>query len=188
MRHILLGLILVTLSNCFVHKTFSGQILSIVDSLPSPGGEVKINNKEVIISDSSGRFTLSTTKRKIRLSDLSIFPRFDTVLHRRSLTTPVKLYSSVPIDSTLALFDLAHNTIRLLCGGGFNGLGPMPFDKDFETLYSVRYWYLDCVMPSHKELNSYNNVVAGYLDKKYGNERRYKVRGDVHNITRKVDR
>ena len=183
-----MGFILVAFSNCFVHKTFSGQILSIVDSLPSPGGEVKINNKEVIISDSSGRFSFSTTKRKIRLSDLSMFPRFDTVFYRRSFTTTIKLYSSVPIDSTLALFDITHNTIRLLCGGGFRSLGPMPFDKDFETLYSVRYWYLDCIVPSQKELSAYNNAVADYLDKKYGTVWRYKVRGDVHNLTRKVDR
>lgn len=188
MRYILLGPVLIASSYCFGQQTFSGQILSIVDSLPIHGScPIRVDNKKLIFSDSSGIFTISTTKRKIRLTiePATIF-RLDTVVNLKSLTTPIKLFIPLPIDSTLALFDIAHNRIQIFCGGGYAPIGPMPSDKDFEALYSVKYLFLDCVVPPLAGLESYNKAVADYLDKKYGDEWRQKLRPNVFNIWRKV--
>lgn len=186
MRNILSGLAMAASFSCFGQQTFNVQILSIVDSLPVPGSLIKIDNKKLITSDSLGSLTILTTKRKIRLTLYSAINQVDTVVYIKSISTPIKIFIPARIDSALAVYHIKHNKLLLFCGGGIAPLAPMPSDKIFEALYLIKYHLLDCSLPPLEELYSYNKIVADYLDKKYGNEWRQKVRPDVFYVTRKV--
>jgi len=173
--------------NCFGQQTISGQICSIADSLPVPGCLIRVSSHKLITAGSNGAFTIKTIKKRIRLTaEPSFIQRLDTIIYTHAIKALVKLYSSAPIDSVLARFDIAHNRARLFCGGGYAPMAPLPSDGDYEKLYHVKYLMLDCVMPSINELNSYNKVIAEYLDKKYGTVWRQKVRPDVFYVTRRT--
>jgi hypothetical protein len=185
MRNILLGLTFIVSSGCFGQQTLTGQILSILDSLPVPGSSIVIDNKKLITADSSGRFTISTSKRKTRLTIASFTNHgVDTLIKIKSLTTPIKLFILPSPGPALALYDIKQNNIQLFCGGGFAPMARMSADKDFEAQYAVKYLMLGCMMPPKTGLESYNKTVADYLDKKYGNEWRRKVRTDVFYVTK----
>jgi hypothetical protein len=185
MRNIFLSLGFIISCGCFGQNALTGQILSIVDSLPVSGCSITYGNKNLITADSSGIFTISTSRRKIRLTIASFpNPDFDTLVKVKSFAAPIKLFVPPPFGSALALYHIRQNKIQLFCGGGFAPLASMPADKDFETQYAVKYWILDCRMPEDADLQSYNKTVADFLDKKYGKEWRQKVRPDVFFVTK----
>ena len=189
MRNLFLIATILFCLNCSGQQTYSVQVFSIVDSLPIPGNYIRIDNKKLIQSDSNGVFTFTTAKRNVRLTiEPSTIHRVDTVISTKSVSSLIRLYTSMPIDSSLALFDIKNGRARLFCGGGYAPLAPMPSDKDFEMKYSVKYLLLDCLMPSVTELNSYNKIISEYLDKKFGETWRQSVRPDVFYVTRKASR
>lgn len=83
-------------------------------------------------------------------------------------------------DSALALNDIKQNNIQLYCGGGIAPRALSSQDKSFERQFLVKYHILGCTMPPRDGLRAYNQVIACYLDKKYGTTWRFRLRQDVY--------
>ena len=176
-------------SSCFAQQVVTGKVYSIVNGSSLSTTTLRIDKKQLIQTDTNGVFTITTSKRKIRISIVpeNIY-RFDTSLFVNSLTDTLKLFIAHPIDSLLATYDIDHNLVQLFCGGGIAPLAPMPSDKIFESKYAVKYHMLDCLMPSITDLISYNQRVALYLDTKYGVDWRQTVRPDIFGVSKKAYR
>lgn len=162
------------------------KILSIADSLPVKNYPFRLTKKTIVISDSTGMVNMSTNKKRIRIKNLWRPPNsFDTTVRVKEPGDTIIIYAIHGFDSSQAKFDIAHNIIQLFCGGGIIVLGPREGDSDFEKEYGVHYNLMDCVVAdTHENLAAYNNLVAEYLDKKYGPAWRSKLRPDVHGITK----
>ena len=180
-------IVLLFSTSCFAQRTIIGRVYSITTGIPLSNISLRLDNQQRIQADTTGVFEIKTTKRKIKLSVIpeNIF-HLDTVIFANSVTDTIHLFVPYPIDSSLADYDIKHDQIQLFCGGGIAPLAPLPSDKIFENKYSVRYHMLDCVMPGIRELNSYNQKVALYLDSKYGLDWRLTVRPDIFGVTRKT--
>lgn len=186
MRYIIFLSFFFTSSNLFGQPTIKGQILSIVDSLPIPDIQIRVDNKKILNADSSGIFTIVTSKRKIRLSCVYGFLHsFDTLITVARADGHIKLYTIGTIDSSVAKYDLVDNQSVLFCGGGFLCAPHMYNDEGFKSEYNVQYYLLGCVMPAIEGLISYNKAVANNLDAKFGLLWRDKLRYDVHGVSRK---
>lgn len=173
--------------DCFSQHILHGQLLSIVDSTAVPGCSISINEKKHFETDSNGFFNIPTSRKYLHIiiSPKSIH-RVDTIINRKSTSSLLKLFSSIPIDSALALFDLKNNRAVLFCGGGLFHSGSFPTDKEFEEKYSIKYVMLDCAVPPLYQLDSYNKVIANHLDSIFGNSWRNIVRPDVFYVSRKA--
>jgi hypothetical protein len=162
---------------------YQGQILSLVDSTPVPRFSIRVDNKSIIATDSSGYFSATTKKNRVRLSTIFGLHGFDTTLNNKD---NIKLYAAKFYDSILATYDVQHGTIMLFCGVAFAPMAPMQRDKDFEKKYNVRYYIVGDFLPSSvAQMTSYNMVVADYLDRKYGKGWRLEIRHDVLGLMQK---
>lgn len=168
----------------FGQNVFKGQILSIVDGSPVTNFDFRVDKKEFGTTDSSGFFSITTRKNKVRLSTIFGIYGFDTTL-KNSNNHDLKLYTVQNYDSTLADYEIRQNKYRFFCGRAVAPLAPMPSDKDFEKQYNTSYYIIGDYLPSSIEkMTAYNKVVADYLDKKYGKEWRTKVRPDVLGVNK----
>ena len=185
MRHFLFLLTLFVAVKTWGQNTFTGQMLSIIDSTPLKNFYFRVNQGELSKTDSLGYFSITTHKKKVRVSTFGSNHGLDTILSN-SHSYYVKLYTIQHVDSTLAVFDIQQNNLQLFCGTSIAPLAPMPADKDFEKAYQTRYCIIGDFLPSSiQQMSAYNKVVANYLDNKYGTEWRTQVRPDVLGLTKK---
>lgn len=178
---------LLFLVKSYGQNDFRGQILSIVDSTPIPHFSLKVDNKELVKTDSLGFFSLSGSKSKIKLTTIFDLHGFDTIIN---ITTrkSIELYSVQIFDSTLAKHDLKHGQVFLFCGVAFAPMAFMQSDKEFEKKYHVQYYIVGDFLPSSiAQMRSYNLIVAGYLDKRFGVDWRAEIRRDALGITKTVN-
>lgn len=81
----------------------------------------------------------------------------------------------------LAQTDIRKGNIKfLLMGGIFSSV--KKGQQVFEKKYKIKYSDFGCVMPSGLSIPDYNNIVALYMDKKFGKGWRGSVRRDVMGI------
>lgn len=147
-----------------------GQVRSIVDNKPVPYFRLQTGKKQAVYTDSTGLFSVSTKKNKVKLSfDYTINVSVDTTLFITDSLTPVTLFTANSWDSSQATYDIAHNTIWLFCCFGFFVIAPTPQDAEFEKEFGVTYFIVGDAPPAPVDrLRSYNRVVGEYLDRKYG--------------------
>ena len=74
---------------------------------------------------------------------------------------------------------MKNNQVYLYLPGGFVGSPKLKWDDKFEEKYGLRFISQGCVRSSADNEAAYNQVVFSYLDKKYGNKWRAKIRKDV---------
>lgn len=159
---------------------FHGQILSIADSTPISHFSIRLNSKKVITTDSAGFFSVTTSKKKIRLTTIFDLHHLDTTLTIKDNNNGIKLYTAGIRDSILAAYDIKHGIVLLFCGVAFAPMAPTQRDKDFEKRFNLQYYIVGDFHPSSvSQMASYNKVVADYLDKIFGTGWRAGVRGDV---------
>jgi hypothetical protein len=94
----------------------------------------------------------------------------------------VLMSDSTKINSVkLAKDDIKKGYVNFLIHGG---IAPKYFKNQnvFEEKYKVKYRDFGCVMPANVSITDYNNVVAQYLDKKFGLKWRSEVRKDIVGI------
>ncbi len=170
---------------CLGQRNLSGVVYSKLTGKPIPDFAFRMGKRKLIIADSLGFFNITTEKNRLK-----IFPEFiswqDTTLLTDLIDDTIRLYFAYPIGADLARYDIDNNHIQFYCGGGISPMAMKPADKEFQTKYSVIYHMLDCFMPSVADLNSYNQVMALYLDNKFGTDWRKKVRMDIFGVTRAV--
>ena len=184
MRHFLFSLTFFVAIKTWGQNTFTGQMLSIIDSTPLSNFYFSVNQRELNKTDSLGYFSITTHKKEVRVSTFGRNHGLDTIL-TNSHNYQVKLYTIQHVDSATAVFDIQQNNLQLFCGASITPLAPMPTDKDFEKAYQTRYYIIGDFLPSStQQMTAYNKVVAYYLDTKYGTEWRSKVRPDVLGVTR----
>ena len=81
----------------------------------------------------------------------------------------------------LAMADIKAGNLKFLLRGGIVTTyrkGQVVFEKK----YKLKYYDFGCVMPANISIDDYNNIVADYLDEKFGLSWRNEVRKDVVGI------
>jgi hypothetical protein len=112
---------------------------------------------------------------------------FDTTINSNNITQLTLLLERNVTDSLIwigigkgkALDDINKNKILLYMPSGFITPTLLPEDTLFENKYSVEYTSTGCIKYNGDNLPEYNATIATYLDKKYGNRWRKKVRKDI---------
>lgn len=184
MGRIILSLLFILFTaTAFCQGNIVGKVYSIADSTPVAGISISINNKFVARSDSNGIFPLGTNKKKITLSTEFGYP---TTFNVNDIADTIKIFVYAPINSQLAQYDILHGRIQFYCGGGIAPMAISPADKSFEKTYNVNYHLFDCMIPERSRLISYNQIIAIYLDKKFGTGWREQVRPDIWGVTREI--
>jgi hypothetical protein len=157
-----------------------GQIFSINNNQPAPNAVISINKKQ-ITTDSTGKFEVEVSKKKVRVGGgRSPIHWLDTTFIVNKVTQPIKLYIANNLDSSLAQYDIANNNLRLLCDAGFVVMAFTERDREFEREFNVRYYLMGCIVPPMKDIYSYNKTIADHLDKKYGTTWRSKVTRNIY--------
>lgn len=166
----------------FGQDSLKGQVLSVIDSTPIPHFSIRVNDKSLVSTDESGKFSIPIRNGKLRLASIFGLHGFDTTIKSKT-SGSISLYSAQFYDSTLAKYDIQHGTIWIFCGVAFAPLAPMESDNEFENKYHVRYYIVGDFLPSSvAQMTSYNLVVADYLVRRYGTKWRAELRSDVLGI------
>ena len=166
---------------------FHGQILSVADSTPISHFSIRVNNKKIITTDSVGFFSVTTSKKKIRLTAIFGLHYFDTTLTIKNNSNGIRLYTAGIYDSALAAYDIQFGKLILFCGVAFAPMASTRWDKDFEKKFNLQYFIVGDFLPSSvPQMESYNKVIADYLDKLFGQEWRLQLRRDVLGIPKKA--
>jgi hypothetical protein len=186
MRTFLIILSVLFSVSSFGQDSLRGQILSVIDSTPIPRFSIRVNGKDLVVTDGNGIFSIATKKDKVRLASTFGHHGFDTTVNRKT-SQQLELYSTSVYDSTLAKYDVQHKTMRIFCGVAFAPMARMSSDDEFEKKYHVRYYVVGDFLPSSvAQMTSYNLVVADYLDRRYGTKWRQELRSDVLGIFKTV--
>jgi hypothetical protein len=163
--------------NAIGQNIIRGRVLTIMDSNPIPGFVVQFGKKQFTTTDSTGSFSISTKKRKKKLS----FPfartksKDTTIFISDSLTNFTLLSFVTTWDSSQAKYDIQNNTMLLFCCSGFYVMFP---GNELEKKFGVKYSIIGDDPPARIEkLRTYNSVIIQYLDKKYGEQWRKIARG-----------
>jgi len=82
------------------------------------------------------------------------------------------------INKGKAIEDIENGEINILIS---SGIAPVEYkaDRKFMKKYNVNFKDLGCEAIAQESLIEYNKVVFEYLDKKYGNKWRRKIRKDI---------
>lgn len=186
MRTFLIFLLILFSVNCFGQDSLRGQVLSVTDNTPMSHFSIRVNSKDLVVTDANGNFVVPIKKDKVRLASIFGHHGFDTTVTNKT-NQELQLYSASTYDSTLAKYDIQHRTIRIFCGVAFAPMAQMSSDNEFEKKYHLKYYVVGDFFPSSvAQMTSYNLVVADYLDKLYGIKWRSELRSDVLGIFKTV--
>jgi hypothetical protein len=190
MRLAILILTILLVSKSDAQYVYRGQVFSAITRRRINFGSVHLitvsgtgrYGKEVSKVDSLGYFTFSLkdTSNVQIIVDCGLNGR----TRQRIFYSDSLIIISIKMDCfeynvDRAKKDIADNKIHLLCDFGYEKYKFTPADSAFEKKYGITYQsfgdspiWLDCMF-------LYNNTVAEYLDKKFGNSWRNDVRWDV---------
>ena len=162
----------------FGQKTIHGKILSVGDNNPVSNFFLKAGRKQFIGTDSTGTFSFSTKKSKIKLSfPYTMTKSKDTIIFTSDASTSVVLFTHLTWDSSQAKYDIEHNDIKLFCCFGFLVTAPTQKDKDFEKEFGIKYYIMGDAPPAPiDKLQTYNITIGKYLDRIHGTEWRKKTK------------
>ncbi len=186
MRTFLIFLWVLFSVNSFGQDSLRGQVLSVVDNTPIPHFSIRVNGKDLVVTDANGNFVVPIKKDKVQLASIFGHHGFDTTVNSKT-NQKLLLHSAYVYDSTLAKYDLQHKTIRIFCRVAFAPVAQMSSDNEFEKKYHLRYYVVGDFLPSSiAQMISYNLVVADYLDRRYGTKWRAELRSDVLGIFKTI--
>jgi hypothetical protein len=170
----------------FGQDSLRGKVLSVIGSKPIPRFSIRVNGKDLVVTDANGNFAIAARKDKVRLASIFGHHGFDTTVNAKT-NQELQLYSASAYDSTLATYDIQHGTMRVFCGVAFAPMARMLSDDEFEKKYHVRYYVVGDFLPSSvAQMTSYNLVIADYLDRRHGTKWRAELRSDVLGIFKTV--
>jgi hypothetical protein len=178
MRLIIFFLSILMQFTVFGQKTIHGKILSMGDNIPISHLIFKTGKKQFIVTDSTGSFFISTTKKKIKLSfPYTMTKSKDTTISTSDMLTNVVLFTYLTWDSSQAKYDIANNDMKLFCCSGFLIQAHTKKEKKFENEFGVKYYIIGDAPPAPIEkLRTYNITIGKYLDRIYGTEWRKKTK------------
>ncbi len=126
----------------------------------------------------------STVNCQVRTKTNKNYSGEDSIA-KEKIKRSIAYAKSIPVDSTIALNDIASHHIKFYCRSGRGGQGRTNEDTDFENRFSVHYLLFGCVIwQPERQIIAYNNMMAAYLDRMYGTAWRTLARRDIVGVTK----
>ncbi len=119
-----------------------------------------------------GRFGYSKTDTTI------VIDGYDDKIENFNLT----IFEKCQLNRESALQDIKTGKIKLLIQGGMVPKTNNKFDNEFEKEYNLNYYDFGCTYIGNECMEDYNKTIFEYLDDKYGNRWKKKIRKDVIGI------
>lgn len=181
---IILFLLLHTLS-VSSQNIFKGKLVSGLTGRPIKFGIIELNNELLASTDTLGNFTIkldsATNQALIIWSYETGWLAVENLQFNSIDTTTILL---TPTCEFSAAKDITDKKIKLFNYAG--GLNPMLTKADslFEKRYKIMYWGDGgCTNTIPKDcIETYNNAIFTYLDKKYGGKWRKEVSNYVYGL------
>ena len=137
-----------------------------------------------VLTDSLGYFKVITeNKGDVHLFEVSAVGYLKTVfkidLRDKPLNNTFVLKAECSINGKKAIEDLKAGNAKLYLIGGIVPVANSDSDNKFEEKYGIKYFDFGCEPSIHECIMEYNQIVAKYLDQKYGVKWRKKSRTDI---------
>lgn len=167
-------------------SVFNGQVVSEIN-YQKPYGTVYVfeyGTSNGVLTDSLGNFKIIAEKKgDVHLFEVSAIGYSKTVfkvdLRDKPLNKTFVLKADCSINGHKAIEELKAGNAKLYLIGGMAPIANSDSDNKFEKKYGIKYFDFGCEPPIHECIMEYNQIVAKYLDQKYGVKWRKKARTDI---------